>query len=136
MEDKNEKSVLSEEKDINSINIEYKDKKDYPPRSITIGKYYYTYKDKNKLGFSYRCKYKTICNYTMTIDEDNLNKIINKTSEKINYKSTSKKYPIHSCLKNINGKSLPDSDNNISNIIIDINGLTKKELEKTASLII
>ena len=30
MADKNEKSI---EKDINSINIEYKDKKDYPPRS-------------------------------------------------------------------------------------------------------
>ena len=51
MEDKNENSILNEEKELNSINIPYKDKEDYPPRSIIIGQYYYIYKDKNKSGF-------------------------------------------------------------------------------------
>ena len=51
MEDKNENSILNEEKELNSINIPYKDKEDYPPRSIIIGQYYYIYKDKNKSRF-------------------------------------------------------------------------------------
>ena len=37
MEDKNENSIVKEENDLNSINIDYKDKEDYPPRSIIIG---------------------------------------------------------------------------------------------------
>ena len=72
----------------------------------------------------------------MTIDEENLNKIINKSSETIKYKSTSLKYPMHSCLKKDNEKSQPDSENNIPNVTIENKCFTKKDLEKRASLLI
>ena len=55
------------------VNNEVIDKEEYPPRSLIIGNYTYTYKDVNKSGFSYRCKYKSICNFTITIDKDNIN---------------------------------------------------------------
>ena len=46
-----------------------------PLHSIKIGKFYYTYKDKNNKGYSYRCKFKKKCSFTITINESNLKKI-------------------------------------------------------------
>lgn len=45
----------------------------------------------------HRCKYKSTFNYTITIDEANLNKIVKKIKEPIAYKKSSVKYPEHIC---------------------------------------
>ena len=76
-------------------NINANSNNTFPPRTIIIGNYYYTYKDRNNSGFSYRGKYKAKCNLTINIDIENLNKIINNTGEAINFIISSKKYLAH-----------------------------------------
>ena len=121
----------------NKQDKKFKEEKDeYPPRSIIIGNYTYTYKDTNKSGFSYRCKFKSLCNFTMTIDSENLDIIIKQESKPIKFKKTSIKYPNHTCKIKENSKSNLDNNTLDNNIITENISYTKKELYKTASILI
>ena len=86
MKGKKENAVGNEEDDINSISKENKDKEDYPPRSIIIGNYSISIKIIISPGFHIDINIKVyVIIFTMIIDEENLNKIINESSEPIKY---------------------------------------------------
>ena len=94
-------------------------------------RYEYTFKDTNKSGFSYRCKYKTICGLTINIDKDNLNNIINNSGEIIKYVVSSKKYTNHTCKNNLK----TNIESNL-NIIKEEKGYSAKQIEETAKILI
>ena len=104
---------------------------EFPAPTFKIGKFYYTYKDKNNKGYSYTCKFKKKCSFTITIYEPNLKNISNNKSDKIEYFITSKKYPSHTCEEII-------AENDISNkkVITEEKSFTKADIEKMARILI
>ena len=72
-----------------------------PPKEIKIGNHAYTKKDKlSGDNYSYKCKYRKVCKFTITINKSELIKIINNSTNSIKYIITSKNNKEHSCKDN------------------------------------
>ena len=102
----------------------YEDKLDkfIPPNEIILDNYKLTYKQKlYNSNYSYRCKNRRICSYTITISEEVLKSIVHKEQNiKINYKISSKQ-KTHTCSEDNN----EENSGNIS--IIKSSTTTLKE---------
>ena len=105
----------------------YEDKLDkfIPPNEIILDNYKLTYKQKlSNSNYSYRCKNRRICSYTITISEEVLKSIAHKEQNiKINYKISSKQ-KTHTCSEDNN----EENSGNIS--IIKSSTTTLRELAK------
>ena len=108
-----------------------------PPNEIILDNYKMTYKQKlSNSNYSYRCKNRRICSYTITISEEVLKRIIHKEQNfKINYKISSNQ-KTHTCSQD-NNEEISENISIINSSTTTLRELAKKlmvlNLEKTFS---